>query len=107
MYAHLLSYAKHLSLEEQENLKKASKSLRLYVSGSAACPITIMKEWEDFTEHRLLERYGMTEIGMALSQPLRVSILLQIDKNRSIGRTKDWDSWNASAQSVCQSFIRR
>ena len=40
------------------------------VSGSAALPEPIMTRWEEITGHRLLERYGMTEIGMALTNPL-------------------------------------
>ena len=41
------------------------------VSGSAALPQPIMDEWEQITGHTLLERYGMTELGMALTNPLR------------------------------------
>ncbi|EFK05391.1 conserved hypothetical protein [delta proteobacterium NaphS2] len=41
------------------------------VSGSAALPTTAFQEWKTITGHKLLERYGMTEIGMALSNPLR------------------------------------
>ncbi len=44
--------------------------LRLMVSGSAALPRTLFDEWELVTGQRLLERYGMTETGMALSNPL-------------------------------------
>jgi len=40
------------------------------VSGSAALPIPTLERWQEITGHRLLERYGMTEIGMALSNPL-------------------------------------
>jgi malonyl-CoA/methylmalonyl-CoA synthetase len=40
------------------------------VSGSAALPVRTLERWEAITGHRLLERYGMTEIGMALSNPL-------------------------------------
>ena len=40
------------------------------VSGSAALPQPIMEEWEQITGHALLERFGMTEIGMALANPL-------------------------------------
>jgi len=29
-----------------------------------------MKRWEEITGHTLLERYGMTEMGMALTNPL-------------------------------------
>lgn len=40
------------------------------VSGSAALPIPVLEKWRHVTGHTLLERYGMTEIGMALSNPL-------------------------------------
>jgi malonyl-CoA/methylmalonyl-CoA synthetase len=50
--------------------QSAARALRLFVSGSAALPVSVMEEWERLTGHRLLERYGMTEIGMALSNPL-------------------------------------
>jgi malonyl-CoA/methylmalonyl-CoA synthetase len=40
------------------------------VSGSAALPVGVLQAWRDITGHTLLERYGMTEIGMALSNPL-------------------------------------
>ncbi len=38
--------------------------------GSAALPVPVLEEWRAITGHTLLERYGMTEIGMALSNPL-------------------------------------
>jgi malonyl-CoA/methylmalonyl-CoA synthetase len=44
--------------------------MRLMVSGSAALPVSVLEKWEGISGHRLLERYGMTEIGMALSNPL-------------------------------------
>ena len=37
------------------------------VSGSAALPVSVLDKWHSITGHRLLERYGMTEIGMAIS----------------------------------------
>eukprot|EP00324_Dicrateria_rotunda_P001220 CAMPEP_0206157942 /NCGR_PEP_ID=MMETSP1474-20131121/4384_1 /ASSEMBLY_ACC=CAM_ASM_001110 /TAXON_ID=97495 /ORGANISM="Imantonia sp., Strain RCC918" /LENGTH=198 /DNA_ID=CAMNT_0053557763 /DNA_START=771 /DNA_END=1364 /DNA_ORIENTATION=- len=46
------------------------RRLRLMVSGSMALPEPVMKRWEEISGHRLLERYGMTEIGMVLSNPL-------------------------------------
>lgn len=46
------------------------RKLRLMVSGSAALPASLHARWEQLTGQRLLERYGMTEIGMALSNPL-------------------------------------
>ncbi len=44
--------------------------LRLMMSGSAALPVQMLEQWRQTTGHTLLERYGMTEIGMALSNPL-------------------------------------
>ncbi|GMV04067.1 MAG: fatty-acyl-CoA synthase [Gemmatimonadota bacterium] len=48
-----------------------ARRLRLMVSGSAALPVPTLERWEELTGQRLLERYGMTEIGMGLSNPLR------------------------------------
>jgi len=45
-------------------------ALRLMMSGSAALPRTVLDRWNEITGHVLLERYGMTEVGMALSNPL-------------------------------------
>jgi malonyl-CoA/methylmalonyl-CoA synthetase len=45
--------------------------MRLMVSGSAALPVSVLERWREISGHTLLERYGMTEIGMALSNPLR------------------------------------
>ncbi len=39
------------------------------VSGSAALPVTVMEKWQAISSHTLLERYGMTEIGMGISNP--------------------------------------
>jgi malonyl-CoA/methylmalonyl-CoA synthetase len=47
-----------------------SAGLRLMVSGSAALPVQTLERWRSITGHTLLERYGMTEIGMALSNSL-------------------------------------
>jgi len=44
--------------------------VRLMVSGSAALPVGTLERWREIGGHTLLERYGMTEIGMALSNPL-------------------------------------
>ncbi len=48
---------------------RGAGALRLMVSGSAALPVRVFERWEEITGHRLLERYGMTEIGMGLSNP--------------------------------------
>jgi len=46
-------------------------AMRLLVSGSAALPARLWRRWREITGQPLLERYGMTEIGMALSNPYR------------------------------------
>jgi malonyl-CoA/methylmalonyl-CoA synthetase len=46
------------------------RGVRLMMSGSAALPVQTLERWREITGHTLLERYGMTEIGMALSNPL-------------------------------------
>ncbi|MDX1394171.1 MAG: acyl-CoA synthetase [Gemmatimonadota bacterium] len=48
---------------------RGARRLRLATSGSAALPSSVFERWEEVTGRRLLERYGMTEIGMALSNP--------------------------------------
>lgn len=45
------------------------KKIRLMISGSAPLPTTVFNAWHQITGHKLLERYGMTEIGMVLSNP--------------------------------------
>ena len=54
----------------QRKRAEGVRGLRLMMSGSAALPVHILERWRDITGHTLLERYGMTEIGMALSNPL-------------------------------------
>jgi len=45
-------------------------SLRLMVSGSAALPVSTLEQWREISGQVLLERYGMTELGMALGNTL-------------------------------------
>jgi malonyl-CoA/methylmalonyl-CoA synthetase len=54
----------------RERWSRGARSLRLMVSGSAALPVRVLERWRAITNHTLLERYGMTEIGMGLSNPL-------------------------------------
>ena len=56
--------------EAKKRMTEGCKKLRLMVSGSAALPVSILDTWRSISSHTLLERYGMTEIGMALSNPL-------------------------------------
>lgn len=49
--------------------KHCTERVRLMVSGSAPLPSSVFAKWHEISGHKLLERYGMTEIGMALSNP--------------------------------------
>src|SRR5258708_637240 len=71
VYAKLISAWDTASPERRVRLSQACARLRLMVSGSAALPVSTLQRWKEITGHTLLERYGMTEIGMALSNPLR------------------------------------
>jgi malonyl-CoA/methylmalonyl-CoA synthetase len=57
--------------EQQIKMSEACQKMRLTVSGSAALPVSIFNKWKSITGHTVLERYGMTEIGMGISNPLR------------------------------------
>ncbi|KAK9819448.1 hypothetical protein WJX74_006714 [Apatococcus lobatus] len=71
MYTYLLSqYKDKMGPEEQQRACDAASRLRLTISGSGACPVSLMKQWKAISGQTLLERYGMTEAGMILSNPL-------------------------------------
>ena len=55
----------------QRARRDGSRRVRLMMSGSAALPGRTLERWREITGHTLLERYGMTELGMVLSNPLR------------------------------------
>jgi malonyl-CoA/methylmalonyl-CoA synthetase len=71
IYAKLIAAWESASAARRADLTQACVKLRLMVSGSAALPVSILQRWKEISGHTLLERYGMTEIGMALSNPLR------------------------------------
>jgi malonyl-CoA/methylmalonyl-CoA synthetase len=70
IYAKLIEAWEAASPAQQKIMSEACARMRLMVSGSAALPIHVLERWKAITGHVLLERYGMTEIGMALSNPL-------------------------------------
>jgi len=71
IYSKLIKEYEGMVPEEQKKATKSLEKLRLMVSGSAALPVPILEGWKAISGHTLLERYGMTEIGMALSNPLK------------------------------------
>jgi malonyl-CoA/methylmalonyl-CoA synthetase len=70
IYVKLIQALEAASPEERAALVGGFRRLRLMVSGSAALPASVHERWTALTGQQLLERYGMTEIGMALSNPL-------------------------------------
>lgn len=71
IYVRLTAAWREASADDRAAWAAGAARLRLFVSGSAALPVPVLEEWRAITGHTLLERYGMTEIGMALSNPLR------------------------------------
>ena len=69
IYFKLIAHWKQLPPEAQLRISHRLKAFRLMVSGSAALPISVLEQWREISGHTLLERYGMTEMGMAISNP--------------------------------------
>lgn len=69
IYVKLIERIQKLPPENREATVAGFGDMRLMISGSAALPPSVHEEWTDLTGQKLLERYGMTEIGMALSNP--------------------------------------
>ncbi|MBV9443676.1 MAG: AMP-binding protein [Acidobacteriaceae bacterium] len=49
--------------------RKIGSFMRLYVSGSAPLPAAVLDKFETLFQHRILERYGMSETLMNISNP--------------------------------------
>ena len=69
IYFKLIAYWESQTKEKQVELTECMRKFRLMVCGSAALPVTVMDKWQHISGQILLERYGMTEIGMAISNP--------------------------------------
>ena len=70
IYARLQAQWEQASPEQRAAFSAGCARLRLMVSGSAALPVTLLERWRAVSGHTLLERYGMTEFGMGLGNPL-------------------------------------
>lgn len=70
IYHKLIRHFETLSAATRLLWQQGMSRMRLMVCGSAALPVTVLQQWKEISGHTLLERYGMTEIGMALSNPL-------------------------------------
>ena len=71
VYRRLIAAWEDAGPERRRRMSEGCARMRLMVSGSAALPVQTLERWREISGHTLLERYGMTEMGMALSNPLR------------------------------------
>lgn len=71
IYRRLVAAWEEAEPERRRRMSEGCARMRLMVSGSAALPVQTLERWREISGHTLLERYGMTEMGMALSNPLR------------------------------------
>ncbi len=69
IYVKLIQYFDTIDSEQVEKICDGFRPMRLNISGSAACPVKLFTQWKELTGQILLERYGMTEIGMGISNP--------------------------------------
>jgi malonyl-CoA/methylmalonyl-CoA synthetase len=69
IYAKLVEAFRAAEPERRARWAAGAQRLRLFTSGSAALPASLLEEFRAATGQTILERYGMTEIGMALSNP--------------------------------------
>jgi malonyl-CoA/methylmalonyl-CoA synthetase len=70
IYAKLIEASARATPEERGAIREGCLRLRLMVSGSAALPVAVLDAWRSISGHTLLERYGMTELGMVMSNTL-------------------------------------
>jgi malonyl-CoA/methylmalonyl-CoA synthetase len=71
IYRRLIAGWEEAEPDRRRRMSEGCARMRLMVSGSAALPVQTLERWREISGHTLLERYGMTEMGMALSNPLR------------------------------------
>ena len=70
IYAKLAQQFDLADPERRARMREGCGRLRLMVSGSAALPAAMLERFRAISGHTLLERYGMTEFGMGLGNPL-------------------------------------
>ena len=54
---------------ERKTAREIGAFMRLFVSGSAPLPAQVLEEFRELFGHTILERYGMSETIMNLSNP--------------------------------------
>ena len=111
-------------IEQLENsmdskLTEGFREMRLMMSGSAALAPEIHKKWQQLTGQKLLERYGMTEVGMALSNKINgerrpgsvgvplpgVEVRLEDDKGKTINNEGEAGQLLIKGPQVFQGYL--
>lgn len=67
VYRKLILFHDAAPAPQRTLMRAAAARVRLFVSGSAALPRADFLRWEEISGRPVLERYGMTETGMTLS----------------------------------------
>jgi malonyl-CoA/methylmalonyl-CoA synthetase len=70
IYVKLIDTWQKSSPDDQKKMTEGCRKMRVMISGSAALPVSTLEKWQGISGHVLLERFGMTEIGMGISNPL-------------------------------------
>jgi malonyl-CoA/methylmalonyl-CoA synthetase len=70
MHKRLLEAFQRVDGPQQRRWAQGARRLRLVTSGSAPLPEQLAFGWKELTGQIPLERFGMTEVGVALSNPL-------------------------------------
>lgn len=70
IYVKLIQYLGALAEPEKQEILNGFRSMRLMISGSSPLPKSTFVKWQQLTGQTLLERYGLTETGMCISNPL-------------------------------------
>lgn len=73
MYAKLMDAFDAADEASQARYARGAAALRLATSGSAALPVTLAERWRRLSGVIPLERFGMTEIGVGMTNPLEPS----------------------------------
>ena len=70
MYVRLIRAWERMPPERRELVGWSAGDPRLMISGSAALPAQAHRRWREITGQVILERYGLSETGMVLTNPL-------------------------------------
>ncbi len=69
IYTNLIDYLEAQPYQKKGLICDGFAKMRITISGSAGCPDSVADHWNALTGQHLLQRYGMTEVGMAISNP--------------------------------------